>query len=169
MRIIVKLLKENSDSTTSEVFLDGVKSFYSIEDEAREVKIKGETRVPSGVRNLALRFSPKFSNEYLANPDGSFQIVRAKTASNEQKVTWKPHQLIWVKDVPDFEYVLVHWGNTDDDTDGCLVIGMSIGKVGEQDAVLQSRACYEKYYPLIAKEVEKGTSTIEYVRNIVKS
>lgn len=167
MKVLVKIFKEDSDSTISKVFLDQSlhHSFYSVEDEERAVKVKGETRVDAGTYPLALRHSPKFSSEYLVNPDGSFEIVRAKIASEYQKTNWKPHELIWIKDTPRHEYCLIHWGNTDDDTDGCLVVGLTWGYLKGQMAVLESRACYEKYYPIIAKEVSKGNSNIEYKRN----
>ena len=164
MKIVVKLLNEDSDSTLSEVLLDVVKSFFSIEDEERVVKVKGETRVDAGIYPLALRDSPKFSHEYLVNPDGSFEIVRAKTATIVQQSSWKPHQLIWVKHTPRHEFVLIHWGNTDDSTDGCLIIGGATGTIEGQQAVLSSRACYEKFYPIMAKQIALGGSTIQYDR-----
>lgn len=164
MHITVKILKEDSDSTISEVLLDGVKSFYSVEDEERAVKVKGETRVDAGTYPLALRDSPKFSHEYLVNPDGSFQIVRAKTATEDQKATWKPHKMIWVQNTPRHEYVLAHWGTTDDSTDGCLIVGNKTGIYEGQNAVFESRKCYEQFYPIMAREIAKGNSTITYDR-----
>lgn len=115
-----------------------------------------------------MRDSPKFSHEYLVNPEGSFLIVRAKTATDEQRKLWKPHQLIWVKDTPRHEFILIHWGNTDDDTDGCLIIGNSIGIVGGQNAVLDSRSCYEKYYPIMARQIAQGNKFIQYKRDFYR-
>ncbi len=165
MKIAVRLLKEDSDSTLSEVLIDGVKSFFSIEDEERLVKVKGETRVDAGTYPLALRDSQKFSSSYLVNPNGSFQIISAKNATEIQKSTWLPHKLIWVKNTPRHEFILMHWGNTDDDTDGCLIIGEAIGFIKGQQAVLLSRTCYEKWYPILAKEISIGNSLIEYIRD----
>ncbi len=158
-------IKQDNDSTTSEVYIDGVQQFYSIEDEYREKKVHGETRVPDGIRKLALRHSPKFSKEYLVNPDGSFEIVRAKHATQEQKDLWKPHQLIWMTDVPNFEFILLHWGNTDDSTNGCLCVGTIPGILKGQAAVLSSRSCYKKWYPTMAKRIAKGGVNIEYKRD----
>ena len=31
--------------------------------------------------------------------------------------------LPWVQDVPGFEYILIHTGNTDEHTSGCLLVG----------------------------------------------
>ena len=44
MKIVVKLLKEDNDSTLSNVAINAVNSFFSIEDEFREIKVKGEKK-----------------------------------------------------------------------------------------------------------------------------
>ena len=33
--------------------------------------------------------------------------------------------MLWVRDVPGFEYILIHTGNTDEHTSGCLIVGDS--------------------------------------------
>jgi hypothetical protein len=161
--IKVRVQNEDADSTLSQVYINGNFSFYSIEDEYREIKVKGETRVDAGTYPLALRYSPKFSNSYLVNPNGSYEIVNVKKATGEQKL-WQPHQLIWIKDTPRHEFILIHWGNTESDTDGCLVIGNKAGKIGDKLAVLESRLCYETWYPVMAKEIFKGGKTLMYDR-----
>ena len=75
-----------------------------------------------------------------------------------------PNSTLHYVNVPDFEYVLIHWGNTDDDTDGCLIIGRKHGMIETQMAVLDSRSCYEKWYPVMAKAISTEPSTIQYIR-----
>ena len=31
--------------------------------------------------------------------------------------------MLWVRDIPGFEYILIHTGNTDEHTSGCLLVG----------------------------------------------
>ena len=55
---ISKLLLKDSNGLYK---LDG----YTVEDEIREVKVKGETAVPYGIYDLSYRQSPKFSKCFL--------------------------------------------------------------------------------------------------------
>jgi len=72
--------------------------------------------------------------------------------------------MIWVQKVPEFEYILIHWGNTVSDTEGCLIIGDKIGIINQKDAVLNSKATYLKFYYRVIKQIKAGGQTIEYVK-----
>lgn len=136
--IKVERFIHNKDNTISRVYIDDKLFCFAIEDEKRTTKVKGETCIPDGIYNLSTRWSPKFSSTY-------------------------NHDMIWVKDVPNFEYILVHWGNTDDDTDGCLIVGAKIGIVKGQDAVLSSRDTYLKLYTKVIDKIKLGGQTIQYI------
>jgi hypothetical protein len=59
--------------------------------------------------------------------------------------------------VPSFEGIRVHAGNTSADTEGCLILGENkqVGKV------LNSRAAINKFYPIIKEACSNGKVTIE--------
>ena len=59
--------------------------------------------------------------------------------------------------VPSFEGIRVHAGNTSADTEGCLLLGEN-KKVG---MILNSRATIAKFYPIIKDACAKGKVTIE--------
>lgn len=110
---------------------------FGIEDEIRTVKVKGETAIPAGTYPLALRHSPKFSKAH-------------------------GHEMIWIKDVPGFEFILIHTGNTDADTEGCYIVGSSVGVLNGKVAVLASKAIYEKLYAAVVSDIKKGGATIQF-------
>lgn len=59
--------------------------------------------------------------------------------------------------VPSFEGIRIHAGNTSADTEGCLILGKNkqVGKV------LNSRATINKFYPIIKNACSNGKVTIE--------
>src|SRR6185436_6603557 len=97
------------------------------------------TCIPDGTYALGTRWSPKFSPKY-------------------------NHEMVWVKNVPGFEFILIHTGNTIDDTEGCLIIGDRIGVVKGKDAVLNSKATYLRFYGRVIDAIRAGGKEIEYAR-----
>ena len=164
MSILLKVVRDkfHSDWTLGKLYLNDIHDGYTVEDEIRDVKVKGETAIPYGTYELGSRYSPKFSSSYLWSDTAKMLIdtteynLNKKTYSN---LNWREHELIWVKNVPNFEYVLIHWGNTDLDTEGCLIIGKNRGMVNNREGVITSRAYYvdfyRRVYPAIKYSKEK--------------
>jgi hypothetical protein len=158
--IIVERFPSEKDWTLSEFFINGVKQGVGVEDEKRDVKVFGETRIPNGIYELEITHSPKFSGSYFSDVSGYIsdkKSVRYNTA----------HLLITLKDVPNFSRILWHWGNTDLDTHGCYIVGSSFGVVKARRGVVGSRAKYVEVYPkifqLIVNNKNKGLKTfVEY-------
>lgn len=155
---IGKLLIKNNKGVYE---MDG----YTVEDEIREVKIKGETAVPYGIYELGYRDSPKFSTSFLYSESLNKLIEPAELRFYSSVKDFKAHQLIWIKNIPNFEYVLIHWGNSDDDTDGCLIVGSGLGVIKGQEGVINSRAYYKALYPRIFPLIKKSGQTIEYTKS----
>ena len=120
---------------------------YTLEDEQRNTKVYGETRIPEGVYNLGLRkvggYHAKYSKRF-------------------------PHihvGMLHVLDVPGFEYILIHCGNTDEHTAGCLLVGDSQenNQITTDGFIGKSTQAYKRIYPKIAKAIECGEEvTIKY-------
>ena len=108
---------------------------YTLEDVPREVKVSGATRIPAGHYRVTLRTEGGFNARYAAR----FSAVEHRG-------------MLWLRDVPGFEYVLIHIGNTEDDTAGCILLG-DAQKAG---AVLSSSRAYWRTYPRIAERLEEG-------------
>lgn len=91
----------------------GITSSTSLEDISRK-KIYGQTAIPTGTYKVNLNVvSPKFKDRSWAKPYGG-KVPR-------------------LMNVPGFEGVLIHPGNTDSDTSGCILVGKNtvVGKVME--------------------------------------
>lgn len=146
---------EKADHTYSKCYFKGKFVCDGIEDEFRKVKVHGETRIPDGIYELKTRVSPKFSKKFKV--DSEFNLY-----DPTKRPELKDHELIWVTNVPNFNFILHHWGNTDDHTDGCYIVGYGRGKVGCQPAVLDSQDTYKAYYKLVMPEIVKGGKYIEY-------
>lgn len=121
---------------------------YTLEDEFREDKVAGETRVPSGTYKVTLRTVGGFHGRY------------------DKKYGEMHKGMLWVRDVPNFEYILIHTGNTDEHTAGCLLLGDSQqANFGNSDGFVgSSTQAYKRVYPSIAKALEENKKvTITYI------
>jgi hypothetical protein len=164
--ITVNRQPSEADCTLSKFFSDdGLITGVGVEDEKRDVKVKGETCIDAGLYDLDLRFSPRFSKEYFRDDKGNIIHLSKRTTDALKKQYHTEHELIWVKNVQNFEFILIHWGNTDDDTDGCYIVGSAFGLIKGQAAVLNSRNKYMEIYPIIWRAIKAGKVQIKYVNN----
>ena len=151
MKLQVLRFSSETDSTHGLLFeeTDMGKKFlcYTLEDERRALKVRGETRVPAGVYNIELRKEGGFHERYTKKYPGLHR------------------GMLHVVDVPNFEFILIHTGNTDEHTAGCLIVGdaqennllLPDGFVGK------SVNAYKRIYPSIAKAIADGEEvTITY-------
>lgn len=153
------------DWTIGRMLCQGEPVGFTIEDEIRAVKVHGETAIPYGRYELGLRQSPKFSREYMWSDTHNILIQTSLISSYPQVKDFRPHDMIWIMNVPNFEYILFHWGNFDDDTEGCLIGGLSIGfaknrKGNMKECVVSSRAFYRSIYPRIYSLIRSGGQKI---------
>ena len=151
MKIEVLRISSESDSSSGLVFdiTDGRKFLcYSLEDEYRNEKVKHETRVPAGTYQILLRKEGGFNARY------------------EKKYGFFHKGMLHVQDVPGFEYILIHTGNTDEHTSGCLIVGDSQenNQLMKNGFIGKSVQAYKRIYTPIATALENGEEvTITYV------
>jgi hypothetical protein len=113
MQITIKRLYKTDISTIGELLVDGVFECYTLEDVERQVKIKGETAIPKGTYNVIINESNRFKR-----------------------------LLPLLLNVPNFEGVRIHSGNSNHDTEGCILVGKSRNK----NYIGQSRKAFEKLF-----------------------
>lgn len=112
---------------------------FTLEDEYRTKKVRGQTRIPAGVYPISLR------------TEGGFHERYAKKFPAMHK------GMLWIRDVPGFEWILMHIGNDDDDTAGCLLLGDEVRQnVTGAGRLKNSTACYQRVYAYVLAALERG-------------
>lgn len=109
MIIKVDRFISDSETTISKVYIDGEFECYALEDEYREEKVMGETRIPEGSYAIGIR------------DIGGFHARYSRRFKNSRDLEHKG--MLQILNVPNFEYILIHIGNDEDDTAGCLLLG----------------------------------------------
>jgi hypothetical protein len=117
----------------------GVPGCFTLEDEARAQKVHGDTRIPAGRYRILLRKEGAMHPKYAA------------------KYKWHKGML-WLQDVPGFDYIYIHIGNTTADTLGCILVGdvARILAANGDGRVEQSAAAYERIAKPITEAIEQG-------------
>ena len=109
MELLLSRLKFYDTHTTGQLYVNGEFFCFTLEDIIREVdnksisewKIKNETAIPQGRYKVTLEMSGRFGPDTLT-----------------------------VNQVPGFQYIRMHSGNTDKDTEGCIILGYKLTPLG---------------------------------------
>ena len=133
---ITVLRKEWTDkSTIGDMLIDDKFYCYTLEDVDRqynsnirklwrkELKIAGQTAIPYGRYEIIINWSNKFQC---------------------------PMPLLL--NVPDYEGVRIHAGNTDANTEGCILVGATQSK----DFIGNSRSTFKSLFPMIREALKVG-------------
>jgi hypothetical protein len=145
-RLTVNRFASNKTTTLSNIAIDHKWECFGLEDEHRDVKVAGDTRIPSGIYTVGVRavggFHANYTNRFPDFHQGMLQVM----------------------DVPNFKYVLLHVGNDDDDTAGCLCMGTN-AVTGGRWRVPNSVTAYKRLYCKVIEAALAGKLTIEYWDN----
>lgn len=126
MIITIKRTNKLRACIIGELYIDGSLFCYTLEDVERTVKVAGKTCIPTGTYFVIVDYSSHFQKEL-------------------------PHIL----NVPNFEGIRIHGGNTDADTFGCILIGTN--KWLDQEKIGN---CADVVLEITAKIKAAGTVTI---------
>lgn len=138
----LKLLRRKPDRfvvrpvTLGDLWIDGTWRMFTLEDMDRRLetggrKLAGKTAIPLGVYPVTIDMSAKFG---------------------------KP--LIHILNVPQFEGIRIHAGNSTADTLGCVLVGQAINR----DVLVRSRPALAELQPEVQAALDRGekvTLTIE--------
>ena len=152
MKLQVVRHQFGKDATNGMLFIDGIFECYTLEDQYQAVKVMHETCIPEGTYDIKFRKTGGFHAKY---------TERYKNAH---------YGMLHVQNVPNFTYILIHTGNSDEHTSGCLIVGetqqdLDISKDG---FIGSSTVAYKKMYAKVAGQLLQGKKvSIEYL-NISK-
>tara|TARA_R100000988_G_C4004406_1_gene171477 strand:+ start:40 stop:663 length:624 start_codon:yes stop_codon:yes gene_type:complete len=152
MKLDVVRTQFGADATNSLLFIDGEFECYGLEDEIRDVKVYAESAIPLGEYEIKFRTVGGFHTRTKARYDSKYGEG------------WHLGMLE-LQDVPNFEFILVHSGNTDESTAGCYLVGNTQQDldVSKDGFIGSSRVAYEKMYPKVRDALVAGDKvTIKY-------
>ena len=147
MKLTVVRTQFGTDATNGMLFIDGIFECYTLEDQYQAVKVMHETCIPEGTYDI------KFRNV------GGFHEKYKKRYGNDH------YGMLHLQDVPNFTYILIHAGNTDEHTSGCLIVGETQQDldISDDGFIGHSGKAYLKLYNKVAKQLLQGKDVaIEY-------
>lgn len=122
MTILLKRIALRDTYTIGKLYIDGQYICDTIEDKVRDLskekKVYGETAIPYGTYKVLWTYSPRFK-KYMP----------------------------LLENVPYFEGIRIHSGNTAKDSLGCIIVGEN----KQKGMVINSRATVNKLYPIIQR------------------
>lgn len=139
MKLTLRRIAKKDTYTVGKLYIDGVYFCDTIEDkdrglyqkqdiqELRKIKVPSKTAIPTGIYKISLSIvSPKYSTKKIYQ-----EICKGKV----------PRLL----NVPGYEGILIHIGNTAEDSAGCILVGQNkvVGKV------INSTETFRKLYSKI--------------------
>lgn len=121
---------------------------FTLEDEYREDKVSGETRIPAGFYKLGIR-----------------KEDTPMTLRYQKKYPWfKKH--IEILNVPNFKGVYIHIGNSDSDTDGCILLGDAVDNNSiSNGTITSSTQAFQRFYSMVFDHLNSGGVATLEIRN----
>lgn len=152
MELLLQRLHEKNEATIGQLFVfssdnagaEGKHFCYTLEDKVRLIrnengdiigdKIAGKTAIPNGCYEVIISYSFRFKKD-----------------------------MPLLLNVPKFEGIRIHAGNTTENTDGCILLGNAITKSG--DYLLDSLKANKAFMTLL-KSVKKKEKVFITIKNI---
>ncbi|EMU7108574.1 hypothetical protein WOA12_001198 [Campylobacter coli] len=110
---------------------------FSLEEDKEGVERNKDLRIPEGIYDLKRHSPSRFEN-----------TLRSITKKYDDAMI-----NVFNEKVPFDRHILIHWGNTHKDTQGCILLGLT--KDNNNESIGQSRqACKEFYDLMYGKNLE---------------
>lgn len=130
MKLTLNRSKPIGNSTPGTLFIDGKFECYTLEDLVRAKKIPGLTAIPTGTYVVQITMSNRFKK-----------------------------LLPLLLNVPNFEGVRIHAGNTSEDTEGCILVGAGTSILCGNAVITDSRKAFSSLFAKL--QAYKGKIILE--------
>jgi hypothetical protein len=143
------------DSTLGRLYLSGdERAFecFTLEDERRRVKVQGETAIPPGTFPVTLR------------TEGGMHVRYSERFAELHR------GMLWLQNVPNFEWVYLHVGNSDEHTEGCILVGQVpvILPNGEFE-IAKSADAYVRLYRRVIEAMDDGEKVAIHIHDTTEA
>lgn len=128
MELLLQRKIFNSSNTIGDLFINNNLFCHTVEDKDRRLEIAGNVKI----------------NNDTCIPRGRYQVIIDH--SNRFKKDM-PHIL----NVPKFEGIRIHTGNTEADTEGCVIVGETIDS---NIQVLNSKKAFNRLFPILQETLK---------------
>lgn len=143
MELTLQRIDKGTESSIGFIsVIDGLISMlecFTCEDEPRVKKISGKTRIPAGRYEIKLRTEGGKHKRY--------------------SELFDYHEgMLWLQDVPGFEWIYIHIGNTHNDTLGCILTGTAPNHYYADGggSVSNSTVAYKRLYRKVVDALRQG-------------
>lgn len=122
MELLLTRFIFNEECTIGQLEIAGRFECWTLEDVVREVKIYGKTAIPAGAYKIIINRSNRFKRD-----------------------------LPLLLNVPNFEGIRIHSGNTAGHTEGCILVGQIKG----QYSIARSRAAFNQLFAKMKRAFDR--------------
>lgn len=131
MKLVLSRKEYGDTSTLGDLYVDGEWESVTLEDaiQPNDVKIPGQTCIPDGTYTVVITPSPKFKRD-----------------------------LPLLVNVPGFDGIRIHPGNTPDDTAGCLLVGENYQMIAGVPFLMHSGRAFDRLFNKLFLSRRKGES-----------
>ena len=143
----LKLLRfsTGNESTYGALYIEDEFQCFTLENAFHKEKINKKTRINGDTEyKISLRDEGGYHEKY-----------RAKFGSMHRG-------MLYLNDVDNFEWILIHIGNEETNTDGCILVGNTIGSNNQlvDGFIGDSTNAYIKLYPKVRDAILNGENVI---------
>lgn len=143
LRIRVHRYGFGRTSTLGHIDVSSLYHAFTLEDERRKVKKKHETCIPPGQYVVKLRDEGGMNKRY-----------RERFPETHQG-------MLWLQDVPGFEWIYIHVGNKESHTSGCILVGdVPVVLPDGEFEIARSTDAYLRLYKLCLDALGKNEKVV---------